>query len=206
MEDILIIAIKDTQTRLLAPRKESLALLLQRRLVLVVVLDRSNTVIQRDMEVVVEVRAEGRNPGESPSHALLERFDLVERRAGHGYEGGLSGAQVREIREVVGGEGAAGACFCLAGAQHEVVDEQLLPTVKQVEERDFPRWPFKGVLLVKVDHGEVAQLGAQGFAGAEGFFLLDEEIFALGKPLFSANDLWKERMMLALNTFGEELG
>jgi len=159
MKEVLILAVEDAQARLLAPGEEGLALLLQGGLVLVVVLHGRDAVVEGDVEVVVEVGAEGRHPGEGPAHAPLEGVDLGERRARHDHEGGVAREQVREVGDVVGEEGAAGAAFVLVGAQHEVVHDELLPAVKEVEEGDLSGGALEGVLLLEVDHWEVAHLG-----------------------------------------------
>jgi hypothetical protein len=46
------------------------------------------------VEVVVEVVFVGRHPLEAPAHALLERFDLGKRRAGHRQQGHAALRQV----------------------------------------------------------------------------------------------------------------
>lgn len=59
-----------------------------------IVLDRRDGLVQRDVEVVVEVASVGGIPGERPALARLVRFDLGRRRAGDVDQRGIPGVQV----------------------------------------------------------------------------------------------------------------
>src|SRR5258705_12263259 len=50
----------------------------ERGLVLVVVLHRSDGLVVGDVEVVIEVTAKGRVPGNRPAHSCLERQELAQ--------------------------------------------------------------------------------------------------------------------------------
>src|SRR5580692_2563598 len=63
----------------------------------VVVLDTALFTVKGDVEVVVELGAVRRIPGKRPAHALAKGLDLLKRRARDGYEGGVSGVQVRQV-------------------------------------------------------------------------------------------------------------
>ncbi len=130
MKDVLALAEKGTHALLLASRSPTQPPLLQRRLVPVVVLNGRNRLILRHVEVVVEIRAEGRIPREAPAHALLERFNLGDGRAGHGGEGGVARLEVAQVGHVVGVVRAVGTALGRVGPEHEVVDEELLASLE----------------------------------------------------------------------------
>src|SRR5207302_4110839 len=62
----------------------------------VVVLHRGDGLVERDLEVVVEVTGVGRIPGERPALARLVRLDLRQRSARDHGERGVTGVQVPE--------------------------------------------------------------------------------------------------------------
>lgn len=123
-------------------------------LVLVIILDRSNSLIIGDMEVVVEIRAERRIPREVPTHSLFEFLDLSNWSTRNEYQACLSGMQVAKCgREVVCLKGTSVAADFVLGCEHEVLDDELLAAVKEVCECDFAFGTIEGVLLVDLYHG-----------------------------------------------------
>src|SRR5262245_2906237 len=67
----------------------------------VVVLDGCDLFINRSVEIVVEVTAEGRNPRQPPSHTFLERLNLGKRCSGNGNKRRIASVQVRQMRDAI---------------------------------------------------------------------------------------------------------
>jgi predicted dithiol-disulfide oxidoreductase (DUF899 family) len=82
-------------------------------------------------EVVLEVAAEGGDPGKAPAHPLLVEPELLQGSDRLGHQGHIVAVEVgHDAVEVISHEGAAGASGVLLvdpepEAEHEVVDEQL---------------------------------------------------------------------------------
>lgn len=143
-----------------------------------------------DTEVIVEVAALRRDPVEGPAHAAFERLEFGEGGAGDGDHGDVVVGQVLVgAVDVVGEEGAALAAFCPAGAEHEVVDDQLAAAAEQVGEAQFAVGTLEAVGFVDFYPGQGAAFGAEfvSFTG-EGFFV--GQVFAAGgEPFFTRDDL-----------------
>src|SRR5204863_7045165 len=103
----------------------------------VVVLERQAAVLEGDVEVVVEVRADRRVPREVPAHALLEGLDLDDGRVRHARERGVAHVQMREMADLVCEPRAARASGVLVVEPHEVVDEELAATLEQLGETEL---------------------------------------------------------------------
>ena len=144
-----------------------------------------------DVVVVVEVGAVGRDPLELPAHALLEGLDLGERRARDDDERDVVRVEVRQHAvDAVAEERAADAAFAPAGAEHEVVDDQLAAAVEEVGERLAAVRAVEDILLLDSLPRQFAALSGEGFAlPGEGFFLA-QQLAARGEPFFVADDLW----------------
>ena len=88
-------------------------------------------VLEGDVEIEIEIAAEGRHPREAPAHAPLEGLDLGKRRAGDCHERHVALGEVDEgAVEMIGKIGAALAAFLPVRPQHEVVDDELAPAVE----------------------------------------------------------------------------
>jgi hypothetical protein len=64
-------------------------------------------------------------------------------------------------RQLVGAGAAARAPVLPGRLEHEVVDDQLRPTLEQVEQADRPLRALERVLLHDLDHGEAAARDVQ---------------------------------------------
>src|SRR5688572_15812362 len=121
--------------------------LLEGLLVFEVVLNGRDGFVLRDMEVIVEVAAEGRVPWHGPSHARFEGLDFSQRRAGDQDERGVASMEMREVADVVRDERAARATLVpgLPGLarrwrpwlEHEVIHDELTVAIKQIEQTRF---------------------------------------------------------------------
>ena len=115
--------------------------------------------------VVVEIRAVGRHPIELPAHAVLEGFDLGQRRAGYSRERDITLRKMHQRSvSVVYVAGAAGTPFLPLGTEHEVVDDQLASAVEEVGERFLARGRIKDIVLLDLHPGKLAALGGNGVA------------------------------------------
>jgi len=146
---------------------------------------------EADAEVVVEVAALRRDPVEGPAHAAFEGLEFGEGGSGDGHHRHVVVGQVLVgAVDVVGQEGAALAAFGPAGAEHEVVDDQLAATAEQVGEAEFAVGALEAVGFFYFYPGQGAAFGAEfvSFAG-EGFFM-GQMLTAGGEPFFPRDD-WR---------------
>jgi len=136
--------------------------------------------------VPVEVVPVGRHPLEAPAHALLEGFDLRQRRARDREQGdvALREVPVRAV-DVVGQERAAWAALLPPRTEHEVIDDQLAAPVEQVGEGLLPVRPLEDVALLDPHPGQLAALGAQPIAQPGEFLLLAQELLARSEPVLA---------------------
>lgn len=146
--------------------------------------------VNRRVQVVVEVGAVARVPRPRPAVGRLEGPQLFGRRARDAHQVGVFEPQVSHVGERVGGVGASVAANLFVGAEHEVVYDELGLALEEIAEGDCRAvFVVKGVLLVYLDHGEGAALFRQLVVGAGEFLFLFEEIFAGGEPFVAAYDL-----------------
>jgi hypothetical protein len=82
--------------------------------------------------------------------------------------------------EVVGPEGAGRAPLLPTRVEHEVIDDQLASSVKELRQRFLAVWSFKDILLVDALPGQIASLLAEPVAQARKFPLLNQEAGAPG--------------------------
>src|SRR5580704_3358154 len=88
---------------------------------------------ERDVEVEVEIAAEGRDPFEAPAHARPVRENLGEWCAGDGDDCHVVVGEVlgRSV-DVLGLKGAAGTGGIPFGAVHQMVDDELTAAIEEV--------------------------------------------------------------------------
>src|SRR5262249_1522158 len=94
MKDVIAIAEEETQARQLALGGPQLSRCDEIRRIGEVVLHAAVGFVERDVEIVVEVVGKRRQPGEAPSHALLERLDLGQRRPRDDGDRSVPGAEM----------------------------------------------------------------------------------------------------------------
>src|SRR5215471_17451378 len=103
MKDVIAVAEEETQARQLALGGPQLSRCDEIRRIGEVVLHAVFGFVERDVEIIVEIVGKRRQPGEAPSHALLERLDLRQRRARDDGDSGVTGAEMDySAIEVVG--------------------------------------------------------------------------------------------------------
>ncbi len=159
-------------------------------LVAVVVLEGSDRLVHRHMEVVVEARAVRRVPRERPTAPRLVALDLRERGARDHRERRVARGQVPQetLGDLVGAGGAARAAVVPARVEHEVDEDQLAPALEHVEQVRLPLRALEDVLLVDLDHREPPPFGAQGIALPGKGLFLHEQRLAGGFPFVSGHD------------------
>src|SRR3954453_14661266 len=85
--------------------------------------------------------------------------------------------------------GAARAAVLPLRIEHEVVDDQLTTPLEQVEEADGAVRPVERVVVLDVDHGEIAPLGVDPVAHTGELLLLGQQRGARREPLLAGGDL-----------------
>src|SRR2546422_2816357 len=157
----------------------------------VVVHDALRRLVLRERHVIVEVEVGPvrRHPREAPAHALLERFDLPERRSRHRQQRHVALREVHDgAVDMVGQEGAARAPFLPPRAEHEVVHDQLAPAVEEVSQRRLARRALEHIGLVDPHPRQRAALGAQPIAQPRELLFLPQMRLARLPPFLSRYD------------------
>lgn len=144
--------------------------------------------------VKIEIASERRDPLKLPAHALLEGFDLGERRARNHRERGVAIGQVRgRAVEMIRHLRAAWATRLPAGAEHEVVHNELAAAAEKIGPRYFALGRIKFITLLDLFPRQGAALAAQFIAQAGELFLFFQELAARGQPI-----LYGKRRLLVL--------
>src|SRR5215208_2092895 len=155
-------------------RGSALLVLLRRP---VVVFHRRDRLVERDVEVVVEVAPVRRVPRERPTLLRFVALDLLERRAGDVGQRGVASVQVLHLalRDLVGAGGAARAAVLPARVEH---DDQAQLTLRALED----------VVLGDLDHRQAATGGVQRVARAGELLLPGQQLLAGRDPLLPGDD------------------
>ncbi len=72
-----------------------------------------------------------------------------------------------------------------------MADDELAPSVEEVEQGGLAVGALEDVLLLDLDHGELAALGDERVAAPGELLLLGEELLAVAQPFVLGCDLWK---------------
>jgi hypothetical protein len=160
----------------------------------VVILNRRDIRILRDVEVKVEVIPIRTHPRKYPAHAFLVRVDLGNRRARDTDKRRVARSEVLEGRDVVCEEGARRTAGVPGGIEHEVVDDELAMGAEEVGQRDTRFFAgsierSEGIRLGHFDDGQVTALGGKGVAGPGEILFLFEEGNTSGAVLGGSGDL-----------------
>ena len=154
----------------------------------VVVFDRRDGVVDRDVEVVVEVAAPRRRPREAPLHPVPIREQLLERRTGDGGERDVVVLEVQmRLVEAVGDRRAARAAFVPVGVEHEVVHDQLRTAVEQVGERGFALLGVEDVVLVDAHPRQLSPLAGEVVVQARQLLFGLEQLEPFLEPLLTGS-------------------
>src|ERR1022692_358697 len=142
----------------------------------------------RGLEVVVEVGAEGRRPGEAPVHPPLVRLQFRERGPRHRAERDVV---IREMDdraiEAISDRRAGRAPCGVVGSEHEVIDEQLRASAEEISEGGCAGVGFEAVLLFDSDPRQLLAL-PRHFVATSGQRLLGLEQLQPGcQPLFACS-------------------
>src|SRR3981081_3104749 len=90
---------------------------------------------------------------------------------------------------VVGPEGAAFASFLPIRTEHEMLDDELPVSGKELRQALLPVRPLENVLLVDADPGQIASLRAQLIAQPGEFLFLRQVLLARLDPFVPRDDL-----------------
>ena len=136
-------------------------------------------------EVGVEAVREG-EPRHLPAHPRLQPRDVRLRRTRDENEGGVAGVQVGDVGDLVGHHGAAPAGV-VGPAEHArleegAVDDQLTPTVEQVEQAGLARRPLERIRRLHGHPRHSPALGGQGVTGAGLGLFLHEQLLRVPPP------------------------
>src|SRR5205823_12551186 len=138
------------------------------------------------MEVVVEVAVERRCPGAPPTHPLLVRLELRERRPRHDVERHVV---IREVDdgavEPVRDRGAGRAACRVLRPEHEVVDEELRASLEEIGQGRRALVGVETVLLVDRDPGQLLPPSRQLVTPPCQLFLGFEQLEPGCQPLFT---------------------
>src|SRR5436309_1563394 len=91
--------------------------------------------------------------------------------------------------ETIGDGGAGGTAGGVIGAKHEVVDDDLRPASKKVNERGAPILGVEPVFFVDPDPWQLLSSPRQLVASAGKLLLSVEELLSGGDPFLARNDL-----------------
>src|SRR5262249_41620762 len=139
--------------------------------------------------VKVEIAPVGRHPLEVPAHTLLERQQLSQRRSRHGDQRDIAGVQMHDNAvEVVSLERTTLAALGPAGSEHEVIDDQLTPAVKEVSQRLSSARAVENILFLDFFPGQLATLPAQVIAEPGKFLLFFGEFLTSSNPFVVRDD------------------
>ena len=96
-------------------------------------------------------------------------------------------------RQVIRHERTSRTADLILRPEHEVIGDELLATFEEVEELDRPIGTDESIVLVELDHWEVAEFGIEGVVGAQSGFFLGEKLLAGCEPFDRCYDLHSNR-------------
>ena len=105
--------------------------------------------VKRTLKSSLKSLLERRRPRERPTHPLLERLELRERRARHRRERDVvilevDGDPVEPVRDARAGRASRG----VVGSEHEMVDDELRPPSEQIGQRGAAAVGVESIVLV----------------------------------------------------------
>ena len=116
--------------------------------------------LERDIEVIVEVAAEGGDPEEFPVHALAHDFDLPDRRPG---DDRIADVVILKVGQnafhVIDFQRTSDALMLRAGRHHEMLDVKLAVPSKEIGQRQLPFGSVEEIFLLDPNPREREALG-----------------------------------------------
>src|SRR5580692_7965892 len=145
----------------------------------------------RRLEVIIEVDAERRHPGEEPAHPFFERGDLRPRRTRHCGKRNIMMLKVLTGPiDVIAQKRATATTLLPPRSEHEVIDDELAASLEQIRERHLPVRPFEEIGLVDLHPGQLTSLPAHFIVFSRGFLLFDQEPPAGSDPFLLRYNFW----------------
>src|SRR6266542_3702915 len=94
----------------------------------------------------------------------------------------------KSVVDMVGQERAAWATLLPSWTKHEMINDQLAPSVEEVGERLLAVRPLEDIRLLQSDPGQLPTVPAQLIALVRELLLFPEQLFASRNPFFLGND------------------
>src|SRR5580698_8330700 len=92
--------------------------------------------------------------------------------------------------DAVGAEGTSFTSFFPARPEHEVINDELAASVKEIAERFLPMTCVENVFLFDLDPRQFHALGPDRVALPGEFFFPGQQALTGGEPFFLRNDGW----------------
>lgn len=130
-----------------------------------------DTLVLRDVEIVIEGAFGRRDPGERPAHAFLVRRDLLDRGATHSHKARRAAVERPQVWYRVAEHRTARTPGLPVRPEHEVVDNELGAAREEILQRDrVPGFSSEGVGLCDLDNGQSAPFLCERVPCARIFF------------------------------------
>ena len=141
-------------------------------------------------EVVVEVAAKRRRPGEAPAHPLLVCLQFRKLCQRHRAERNVVIGKVDDRAVEAVGDRRAGRTSCRElGSEHEVIDEQLRASSEEIGEGCCALVGLETVRLVDANPGQFLPPVRQFVAAPRQRLLFLQQLQPRCKPLFTCSSL-----------------
>ena len=95
------------------------------------------------------------------------------------------------IGHLVGRRGTARTAFVPARVEHEVADDELASSEEEIEQAGGTIQSFEGIILLDLDHRQLAAPDVQRIAGPRHFLFGFEQFLARHQPLLAGYHLRK---------------
>ena len=141
------------------------------------------------MEVVVEVATVRGVPGDRPTLDAACTPRSSQSARGRRDQRRVACVQVAQVAARLSITNVhARAAVIPARVEHEVVDDELTPALEQVEQPGLTFGAVEDVLLVDLDHRQLAALSVHRVALAGELLLMGQQLLAGHEPLVSRHD------------------
>src|SRR5665213_195181 len=141
----------------------------------VVVFARCHRIVERGVEVVVEVATERRYPILLPAMLGLVGEELLQWPAAHHHKMGVAFIELGKIAQRASEPGAAGATLLPVRAEHEVIDDELALASEEIEQALLALRRVELIILLDLHHRQAASSGGHAVVMLGQFLLVTEK-------------------------------